>query len=96
MLGVLAALHGVRRTAGFLAAAAAVALTASAGLRVLGIGLSGFRSLQQPVDLNSLLLAIGGTGQDLLPVPLLLAIGAAVAFAVSRHGRRTAPAIVAG
>ena len=81
--GVLA---GSRRRGapGVLLAAAAVTLTLAVGMRVLGERLASIEPTAQPSDLYVALLAIEGTGSDLLPVPIVLVLGAATAAAVGR------------
>jgi hypothetical protein len=81
--GVLASPR--RRAApGFLLAAAAVALTLAVGMRVLGERLASIEPTAQPSNLYVALLAIEGTGSDLLPVPIVLALGGATAVVVGR------------
>ena len=64
------------------------------GLYQLGHTLASVAPDLQPVALNSLLLAIQGTGQDLAVVPLFLAVGAAVLPLVAHlRDSRVAPGL---
>lgn len=80
-----------RRTTVALAVASGVSLLIAGGLLALGTSLAGIDPVAQPRDLYSLLLAIAGSGHDLLPVPPVLALGAAAGTVVGRvRARRTA------
>ncbi|THG31045.1 hypothetical protein [Naasia lichenicola] len=58
--------------------AAGVTAGIAAGLYALGGALAGLAPEQQPLDLNSLLLAVSGTGYDLAAVPIVLAVAAGI------------------
>ncbi len=82
--GVLLAAEGRRITA-WLVLAAVVTLGSDIGLRVGGLALA--NANQQSPDLNSLFLALIGTGSDLMVVPVVLASAAVVTFLVRRARR---------
>jgi hypothetical protein len=85
---LLAARGRGRLISGLLLAAAVVSLGGCVGLRVLGRTLAAIRPEEQPPALNSLLLALIGTGSDLMAVPIVLAAGAALTLLIAVSRRR--------
>ena len=73
----------MRFAVGGLALASGIVAGAAGGLSILGSTLSNFQPLEQPAELNSLLLAIWGSGMEILPAAVILAIGAALIASVS-------------
>jgi len=67
--------------AGGLALASGIVGGVCGGLWLLGTSLSGFQNLSQPLELNSLLLAVSGTGYIVAPAAVVLAIGSLIVAA---------------
>jgi hypothetical protein len=62
--------------------AGGIAAGIAGGLYALGAGLAGFAPEAQPIELNSLLLAVQGTGYDLGAVPMVLVVAAIASLAL--------------
>lgn len=84
---------GVAVAAGALALASGVVGVIALGLWVLGLSLSGFQSVAQPLGLNSLLLAVAGTGYIVAPAAMVLAVGAFAVAVTPMIRKRFAPAM---
>lgn len=82
----------VRFAVGGLALASGVVGGVGAGLAALGSTLASIEPRSQPIELNSLLLAVWGVGTQLAPVALVLAAGAAVLAVGTVISRRVASA----
>lgn len=84
----------VRFAVGGLALAAGVVGGVALGLVGIGSTMKGIDPLHQPPALNSLVLAVYGVGTQIVPVALVLAVGAAVLAASKLIARRvvTSPA----
>lgn len=96
--GVLLAIQGRRRVTAWLVAAAATTLTGSVGLRVVGLALARATEgpTQQLENLNSLSLAMIGTGGELMLLPIAFAVAGLITFGIARgRGRARAEGAVA-